>query len=402
MTMGSRSANHRNPAPDRLPYDGKFVEVLIEAMHEGVVCADQDGTIREVNTAAEDFLSHKRDEMAGKPLFNFLPASLSEHIRDYLSNLQINREQERPVLHEELYGRKLELRLSTLPDGDGATNGIIITLTDETEKRQLENLHRSLEDKLLREQKLSEIGILASGIAHNLNGPLSIIVGYLDLLYSRAGDLEEIPIILAQTERMRDIISNMMIKSRQEQDGRSRTLSLNTLLKNELKFLDANLNFKHNIEKQFEFAVGLPEIYGVYSDFSQSFLNIINNALDAMVDSPVKKLSVKTSFDRENITVEFKDTGCGLDPSDADKLFTPFYTTKPPVGEAEPGHPTGTGLGLSSTYQLIKKYHGTLLVDGSPGNGAHFTVLIPIKENQQPREAKETASDIQSEALIEA
>lgn len=400
--MDSRSASPWKSARDSLPLNRTTVKALIDAMSEGVIRADRDGIILEVNASAENLLAHKRDEMAGKPIFDFLPASLSEPVRNYIGEGQLEAEPEQPVLHEELYGRKLELRISTLPDGDAAVGGIVITLTDETEKRQLEDLHRSLEDKLLREHKLSEIGILASGIAHNLNGPLSIIVGYLDLLYSRASDLEEIPIILAQTERMRDIISNMMIKSRQEQDGRNRTLSLNTLLKNELKFLDANLNFKHNIEKQYEFAAGLPEIYGVYSDFSQSFLNIINNALDAMVDSKVKKLHIKTSFDQENIYVEFKDTGCGLDPSDADKLFTPFYTTKPPVGEAEPGHPTGTGLGLSSSYQLIKKYHGTILVDSIPGNGAHFSVVIPIKENQQPREAKETSSKAKSETLVEA
>jgi signal transduction histidine kinase len=120
-----------------------------------------------------------------------------------------------------------------------------------------------------------------------------------------------------------------------------------------------------------------------------------------MVYSPVKKLHVNTRFDEENIYVEFRDTGYGLDPAEADNLFTPFYSTKPPVGEAQSGDPTGTGLGLSSTYQLINKYHGTILVDGSPNNGAHFTVVVPIKENQPSRKAETVSEKAADKAFVE-
>lgn len=252
---------------------------------------------------------------------------------------------------------------------------------DDSEKRQLEQRLKFLEAELQREQKLSAIGMQASGIAHNLNGPLAVIVGYLDLLGSKHPDMKEIPLILSQAERMREIISNMMIKSRHEQDMRRREVDLNNLLQEELKFLESNLFFKNQVVKQYEFARDLPPVWGLYSDFSQVFLNLIHNALDAMVDAPVKVLKLATRRDEDRICVEICDSGCGLDPADVPRLFSPFYSTKPPVGQADEGRPTGTGLGLPSAAQLIARYGGRILVDGKLGEGAKFTVEIPLEGN---------------------
>lgn len=262
----------------------------------------------------------------------------------------------------------------------------------------MEERLEALEQELLQVQKLAAIGIMASGIAHNLNGPLSVIVGYLDLMYSLHPELQELPLVLAQTERMKEIISNMMIKSRHEQDNHKRTVDINLLLQNELKFLEANLEFKNNIKKQYEFSRGLPLIYGVYSDFSQVFLNLINNALDAMVDSPVKSLQVCTRYDRDNIYVEIADTGCGLEMKEVEQIFKPFYSTKPPVGQNTPGRPCGTGLGLSSSQQLVTKYNGDMVVEGKPGEGAKFTVIIPIACNQNVKRQDLGAGETEQQA----
>jgi signal transduction histidine kinase len=107
-------------------------------------------------------------------------------------------------------------------------------------------------------------------------------------------------------------------------------------------------------------------------------MNIIHNAIDAMMDSQLKKLMVSTRRDPDSVYIEISDTGHGLDPQDADKIFSPFYSTKSPVGQAEAGRPTGTGLGLPSAAALAAKYGGRILVDGKPGEGAKFTVELPI------------------------
>lgn len=377
-----------NRSSSRAEAESQRLQALFDCLHEGVIRLDSEGRILQMNTRAERIFRQNRQDFLRKSLLNLFPNRLQERIHLILQELRINHNETSITLTRKINRRWVQLHFSAIWENEQPKE-IILNLVDETEKRCLQEKQRSLEFELLQEHKLSSIGILASGIAHNLNGPLTIMVGYLDLLYSRLSEANEIPLILAQAEKMKDIISNMMIKSRREQDNCSCWLNLNSLLKNELKFLEANLHFKHQVDKQFEFAVGLPEITGVYSDFSQSFHNIISNALDAMVDSPVKNLHIKTSYDRENIFVEFHDTGHGLQPEEVEKIFDPFYSTKPPVGEGKPGRPTGTGLGLPSASQLVEKYGGRIEVDGRPGRGACFKVIIPIDRNRPLEKAAE-------------
>jgi PAS domain S-box-containing protein len=360
------------------------LQTVLQALGDGIICVDSRGSVVEVNQSAENLLNVDRDDLVGRSFFDLHPS----HIRDQIESswAELITDPDHQLIMTERWGddRWIGIRLVGLYDSGAKFQGIVASYRDGTERKHLEEKQRALELKLIHEHKLSAIGILASGIAHNLNGPLSIIIGYLDLLYSRNPHIEEIPIILTQGERMKDIISNMMIKSRHEQDTRKKSINLNTLLQNELKFLEANLEFKHHIDKHYVFEPNLPNIYGIYSDFSQCFLNLINNAIDAMYDAPIKTLTVTTEFDNENLSVSFRDTGYGLDPKDMDKIFSPFYSTKPPVGEAGEGEPTGTGLGLSTAYQLIKAYGGSIEVDGARGKGTEFKVVIPIERNRAP------------------
>jgi PAS domain S-box-containing protein len=373
-----RDGVHNSPGKDTL-------KALVNAVATGVVYCNPAGVVTEINEAALTAFRLQREDVVGKSIFDLHPPDLENRIRKMVSAFQNDPQRDPIVLRREFFGRTFDLVFAPVKGSEGGFQGILVSLTDATEKRRLEQQNEKLQDELLREQKLANIGMLASGIAHNLNGPLSVIVGYLDLLYARNPQLEEVPLVLAQAERMKEIISNMMMKSRHEQDTRKRAVDLNILLQEELKFLEANLYFKNNIKKQYEFTRGIPLIYGFYSDFSQAFLNIINNAIDAMVDSPRKHLYVKTYYDEQSIYVQIADTGCGLTPEEIDKIFAPFYSTKPPVGENQIGKPCGTGLGLSSTRELVRKYGGEILVDGKPGEGARFTVVYPIHINRPPQ-----------------
>ncbi len=376
------------------------LQTLFNAVATGVVFCNASGVVTEINDAALAAFRLQREDVLGKSIFELHPPDLEFKIRKMLSTFQKGAQKEPVVIRREICGQLLDITLAPVRDSQGGFQGILVSLKDETEKRRLEQQNEQLRGELLSEQKLATIGMLASGIAHNLNGPLSVIVGYLDLLYARNPQLEEVPLVLAQAERMKEIISNMMMKSRHEQDTRKRAVDLNALLQAELKFLEANLYFKNNIKKQYEFTRGIPLIYGFYSDFSQTFLNIINNAIDAMVDSPRKHLQVKTYFDEQSIYIQISDTGCGLTPEDIDKIFAPFYSTKPPVGENQVGKPCGTGLGLSSARDLVKKYGGEILVDGKLGEGARFTVVYPIHINRPPQtpQSEETGRKEPAEA----
>ena len=243
-----------------------------------------------------------------------------------------------------------------------------------------EEKRREMELELLQQAKLADIGMLASGIAHNLKNPLTVLSGRLQLLqYTHPEEAEKTGVLLRQVDTMNSIIENMMHKSRQEQEQDEQLLDLNKLLRDELTFFQANLEFKHNIEKEYHFAKNLPPIRGVYSDFSQSLMNMVKNAMDAMHDSTEKKLTVRTDVEDAFIRIVLSDTGCGIPQAHISKLFSPFFTTKPISRKQQGDEPTGTGLGLSSAYQLLSTYGAKIKVKSEVGVGTTFTVRIPLE-----------------------
>ena len=248
------------------------------------------------------------------------------------------------------------------------------------ELKKSEEKRREMELELLQQAKLADIGMLASGIAHNLKNPLTVLSGRLQLLqFTRPEEAEKAGVMLRQVDIMNSIIENMMHKSRQEQEQDEQLLDLNKLLRDELTFFQANLKFKHKIEKEYHFAKNLPAIRGVYSDFSQSLMNMVKNAMDAMHDSQEKKLTVRTGFEDGSIHISISDTGCGIPQEHIPELFSPFFTTKPLSGKQQGDKPTGTGLGLSSAYQLLSKYGAKIAVESEEGVGTTFTVRIPVE-----------------------
>jgi PAS domain S-box-containing protein len=273
-----------------------------------------------------------------------------------------------------------------------------------TEQKKLEEERHRLELELMEKHKLSSVGMLAQGIAHNLNTPLGVIMGRSELLRDdirkalekASGFLEEddgsdearreigdirtqsdqiLEIILKQVESMSSIIRNLMDIGRQRQDAERKKLNINHILEQEMRFLEADMFFKHDVKKLVELDTSVPYIEGVYSDFSQSFTNMIRNAMDAMFDRPVKELRVRTFHDKNWIYVEIHDTGEGIDQQHIQKIFDPFFTTKD-FGEAE-GKPSGVGLGLHSCYQLLSTYGVKFSVESKPGDTT-FTIMIPI------------------------
>ncbi len=280
-----------------------------------------------------------------------------------------------------------------------------------TEQKKLEQQQHRLEVELMEKHKLSSVGLLAQGIAHNLNTPLGVILGRSELLrddirraldradgllagkgstddvLSEIRDIREqsdhiLEIILKQVENMSSIIRNLMDIGRQRQDSDRKKLNINYILEQELRFLEADMFFKHEINRTIELDPGIPYIEGVYSDFSQSFTNIIRNAMDAMHDQQVKELTVRTYLDDEAIYVEIGDTGEGIEDEHLNRIFDPFFTTKD-FGEAE-GKPSGVGLGLHSCYQLLSPYGARFRVESEPGNTT-FTIMIPLKEGRESR-----------------
>ncbi|MFH1862612.1 MAG: PAS domain S-box protein, partial [bacterium] len=192
-------------------------------------------------------------------------------------------------------------------NGRPAVQGI---LRDISDRKRMEERQKEMQLELMQHARLSSIGMLAAGIAHNINTPLQGIANHIELLKMTREDVPYLESMLSQVQRISSIINNMLHKGRQEQDQSEREIDLNQLLIEELNFLGADFTFKHDVQKDYQFDPQLPAIWGVYSDFSQSLLNIIRNALDAMYASEKKKLTVQTrALDDGDIAIEITDTG---------------------------------------------------------------------------------------------
>jgi len=263
---------------------------------------------------------------------------------------------------------------------------VMLMAKDVSEQVVMEQQNRQLEIELIRESKLSEFGMLSAGIAHNLNGPLTGILGLCDLLQLRGEETEDVTQIRQQAQVMREIIANLMVKSRSERETEPRDLLIEDIILTELRFLEANLFFKSKIQREMELAEDSPSIYGVYIDLSQVMGNLLRNAIDAMFSTQKKVLKIKTWSDEKNLYASVGDTGTGIPEEVQSEIFKPFFTTKPKSQEAKSGEPAGTGLGLSSSRNILARYGAEITLDSEVGEGTTFTIRFPLGRRQKPEE----------------
>jgi PAS domain S-box-containing protein len=261
---------------------------------------------------------------------------------------------------------------------------IMLMAKDITDQRIVEQQNHQLELEVVRESKLAEFGTLSAGIAHNLNGPLMGILGFCEMIDMRSPGQSEIAQIKQQATVMKEIVANLLQKSRNEREAAPQYLVIEDIIRTELAFLEANLFFKHDVAKEITLDPNSPPIFGVYVDFSQVLGNLLRNAIDAMHKSPVRKLTVITKTESRHLIVTVSDTGCGITDEAKGQLFKPFFTTKPKMHEAAPGEPTGTGLGLSTTRKTLARYGAEIRVQSEVGMGTTFTVSIPLDRNSSP------------------
>jgi signal transduction histidine kinase len=235
-------------------------------------------------------------------------------------------------------------------------------------EQSIENLQR-LQAQMVQTEKLVSLGQLAAGAAHEINNPLAAILGFSDLLADDATLPEKARAtagkIRDQARRTKALVANLLRFARQVPPERT-LLDINTVVTNavQLRALDLR-SAKSRIELQLESV--LPGVRGDGNQLLQVFFNVINNAIDAMEASEGGALTIKTLRDRGNVVILFTDTGPGI--KDPQRVFDPFYTTKP-VGK-------GTGLGLSICFGILQEHAGKILCYNSQQGGAVFRVELP-------------------------
>ena len=254
-------------------------------------------------------------------------------------------------------------------------------LYEET-RQAYENLRRT-QEQLLHSEKLAAVGQLISGVAHELNNPLTAILGYSQLLTS-SGQVGPLALgytekLYKQAQRTHRIVQNLLSFARQHKPERV-PVRVNAILEDTLALRDYDLRMSQ-IRVHLDLASDLPEAPADPHQLQQVFLNLINNAVDAILEKGAEgDLWVRTGVEGRQLFIEFTDSGPGV--KDSSRVFDPFYTTKP-VGK-------GTGLGLSICYGIITEHGGTVRVKNRPPRGASFRVELPLHRMGAKRPVAET------------
>jgi two-component system NtrC family sensor kinase len=271
--------------------------------------------------------------------------------------------------------------------GTQISNAIERSLLYEETRQAYENL-RKTQEQLLQSEKMAAVGQLISGVAHELNNPLTAILGYSQLLTSSGQvgpqGIEYVEKLYKQAQRTHRIVQNLLSFARQHKPERL-PVHVNQIVEDTLALRDYDLRI-NNIRVLLDLDPHLPMIAADAHQLQQVFLNIVNNAVDAILErSDRGEILVRTRLEGERLIIEFTDSGPGvLDPS---RVFDPFYTTKP-VGK-------GTGLGLSICYGIVTEHGGTIRVRNEPVRGATFAIELPCQR-------AESASTVSPPELHEA
>jgi PAS domain S-box-containing protein len=357
----------------------EFSDNIIESVNVGIAVVEARGTITTWNSALEEIFGISRDRAVGHHIEEIVDSDLIETIRTITGS-----EVWVPVEARHIYkygvstedGRPLTINLSMAPFevAQGVVAGTLIVVENVTERAQLEQ-------QLLQREKLSSIGLLAAGVAHEVNTPLAGISSYAQMLLQQVSEedpsrrlLEKIRV---QTDRASGIVNNLLNFSRTG-DSQFREVDINGVLEDTLQLLEPQLrNSGVRITKNY--GRDLPDAYGSASKFQQVFMNLILNARDAMPHGgslTINSRSVDTS-----LVVDFRDTGVGIPPENIARIYDPFFTTKE-VGQ-------GTGLGLALSYGIIQEHGGRIFVESRLGEGTHFTVKIPTAYSRQIQAASD-------------
>jgi PAS domain S-box-containing protein len=269
------------------------------------------------------------------------------------------------IFHE---GRTFHIWTFTMEDLRGKPQFLVEYIKDVTEQKEIEK-------QLIKSDKLATLGILSSGIAHELRNPLSIIETARYSIEDSINDKDysvndKLQVIKRNIRRASVIIDNLLQFSRHSPYEKEK-IDIEQLIENTISLFKKEINTR-NINLEFGYQK-VPRIFFSIDSLKQVFLNIIMNAVQAMLEGGILNITTSLSPDRRWISVKFKDSGIGIPEENLKYIFTPFFTTK--------GESGGTGLGLYLSYSIIKKEGGDIAVQSSEGNGTTFSLKLPVAKS---------------------
>jgi len=339
-----------------------FSENIVESLNVGVLAVDFGGAVESWNTQLERMIGVPRQEAVGRKLEDVLPSDLFVEIaarsgEDRVSSLYKFHMRNRA-------GQNLVVNVSIAPllGKSGDRIGRLILFDDVTQRMHLE-------EQVFQNEKLTSLGLLAAGVAHEVNTPLAVISNYIQMLAKQLpnGDPRHqiIEKVVKQTFRASEMVNNLLNFSRTGATDFAE-VDLNAVVDEALTlvahpFRTAQVEVKRNLQQE------LPPVLGSTNKLQQVFLNLFLNARDAMPSGGM--VEIRTAAHNGSVEVEITDTGSGIPRESLNRIFDPFFTTK--------GSGRGTGLGLSVSYGIVKEHAGKVDVRSTPGKGTSFRLEFP-------------------------
>ena len=349
---------------------------LVESASDAIVTLDANGRFTTVNHAAENISGYKRDELVGQWFAPMLP---DDDLPKALGHFQQALSGETGLFESQFYRKDGEIRTISItystPQKDEEVLCLIRDVTDQ----------KMLQEQLIQSEKMSAIGQLVSGVAHELNNPLAGISAFAQLLLAEKrfppDQRTAAETIYSEARRASRIVQNLLTFARQHKAEKGPT-AINQVLDDTLELRGYELRVR-GIDVRREYDESLPDTMADAHQLQQVFLNLITNAEQAMEqrDGHHHRLTVRTRRSGEAIRIEVEDTGAGIPANLIERIFNPFFTTKP-TG-------SGTGLGLSISLGIVREHEGKIWAENAQQGGARFLVELPVS---QPRASGEHAT----------
>jgi two-component system, NtrC family, sensor kinase len=338
-----------------------FSENIVESLNVGVLAVDLEGIVESWNTRMEQLFGVARQDAVGRQLRSLLPEELAAEIAARGDAEQITGIYKQRLHHQ---GKALTLNVSITPlvSKSAERIGRLLLFDDVTQRERME-------EQMSQTEKLTSLGLLAAGVAHEVNTPLAVISNYIQMLAKQMPDADPrqsiIEKIVKQTFRASEIVNNLLNFSRTGA-GESVDIDVNRVVEETLSLVSHPLKTSQ-IQVVKHLGETLPAVRGSANKLQQVFLNLFLNARDAMPGGGL--LEVRTGAHNGSVEIEVVDTGAGIPREHIHRIFDPFFTTK--------ASGRGTGLGLSVSYGIIKEHSGKIDVRSTPGKGTSFHVEFP-------------------------
>lgn len=355
----------------------EFNESIVESVNVGLLAVDENGRITRSNTTFEEMMSLTREQVEGKFVEEVFDEGFAFNLSNILGKSKWHLTEIRNAykMHtSDAKGRSLILNVAVAPlrSVSNTQSGAIVVLENVSSRVKFE-------ETLQQSEKLSSIGLLAAGVAHEVNTPLTGVSSYTQMLLGMVPETDPKHALLQkmqrQTDRATNIVSNLLNFSRIGSVAESTEFEINRLLDDTLQLLEPQLR-QSSVEIVKDYNASSEKVFGNGGKLQQVFTNLILNARDAMFGGGTITLKTELTTDGD-VLVEVSDTGEGISAENLSKIFDPFFTTK--------GVGNGTGLGLAVTYGIVQEHGGTIEAVSEKGSGTTFRLTLPIASKVRQR-----------------